>query len=337
MLCWGCPACSQLSLAMLPAASSPAARYSSESLLKLWLMHCDPAIGLLGSSLSQVLSWRRVLNSLKTIKLTWRSRKPSCLLTWPPGWRPSQLCPSSLRWHRSSASCCLIMPQRALTHTMQVHILARPYMHPLPLQQVMTPDLPQIGSEAPCLSRRCLAYSRRLSPILAGGGRAGSQLGQAHHRLCWRAEQLGVQLWDRMMARALESGVTRAAAGHRPGSPAHRARVRTWQALCALSPFLTAQRASAAFGAIWRCIEVGIGPTWALQCGSLEFLPGTSCEKLVCSSGDFHRCCCCVYLSRRLVLVCNIGFNACRLATWPPSDSIRRPSLSISCCGIPGF
>lgn len=76
------------------------------------------------------------------------------------------------------------------------------------------------------------------------------------------------------MARASESDEITGAAGHRPGSPAHRARVRTWQALCALSPFMTAQRARGAFGAIWRCIEVGMGLIWVPQCGSVEFLPG---------------------------------------------------------------
>ena len=76
----------------------------------------------------------------------------------------------------------------------------------------------------------------------------------------WDAEQLGLQLWARMMARALDGEDIKSATGHRPGSPAHRARVRTWQALCALSPFLTAQHARRAFDQIWRCVEVsGIG------------------------------------------------------------------------------
>ena len=59
------------------------------------------------------------------------------------------------------------------------------------------------------------------------------------------------------MARALEGDDTKSASGHRPGSLAHRARVRTWQALCALSPFLTKERVRGAFGAIWCCVEVG--------------------------------------------------------------------------------
>lgn len=59
------------------------------------------------------------------------------------------------------------------------------------------------------------------------------------------------------MARALEGDDTKSASGHRLGSLAHRARVRTWQALCALSPFLTKERVRGAFGAIWCCVEVG--------------------------------------------------------------------------------
>lgn len=62
-------------------------------------------------------------------------------------------------------------------------------------------------------------------------------------------------LWERMLARAVGDEV-RNAAGYRPGSPAHRMRVRTWQALTALSPFLTTHNAGAAFQSIWRCIEV---------------------------------------------------------------------------------
>ena len=76
------------------------------------------------------------------------------------------------------------------------------------------------------------------------------------------------------MARALVSDDPTNPSGHRPGSPAHRARVRTWQALCALLPFLTAQRARRAFDQTWQCIEVsGIEHrysvrtrTWQVHC-----------------------------------------------------------------------
>ena len=63
-------------------------------------------------------------------------------------------------------------------------------------------------------------------------------------------------LWERMLAHAVDGDEVRNAAGYRPGSPAHRARVRTWQALTALSPFLTTRHAGAAFQSIWRCIAV---------------------------------------------------------------------------------
>lgn len=80
------------------------------------------------------------------------------------------------------------------------------------------------------------------------------------------AGRLGVALWGRMMARALEGEQVRNAAGYRPGSPAHRARVRTWQALAALSPFLTTQEQTAdAFKAIWRCVEVCAPHCWSTK------------------------------------------------------------------------
>ena len=92
-----------------------------------------------------------------------------------------------------------------------------------------------------------------------------------------------------MMGRALDGGDARSASGHRPGSPTHRARVRTWQALCALSPFLKAQHARRAFDQIWQCIEVsGIG----LGCTAQEAdLVGILRTELSSESGPCHSPC----------------------------------------------
>ena len=70
------------------------------------------------------------------------------------------------------------------------------------------------------------------------------------------AGQLGIALWDRMTAHVLGGESPKDACKLRPGSPALRRRVRAWQALTALSPFLTPGRIRAAFELTWRCMGV---------------------------------------------------------------------------------
>ena len=82
------------------------------------------------------------------------------------------------------------------------------------------------------------------------------------------AGQLGIALWDRMTKHALDVKDLKGACKLRPGSTALCTRVHAWQALTALSPFLTPGRIQAAFKLTWHCMEVrGLAaPSWHLPC-----------------------------------------------------------------------
>ena len=80
------------------------------------------------------------------------------------------------------------------------------------------------------------------------------------------AVQLGIALWDRMTTYVLGGENAKDACKLRPGSAALRTRVRAWQALTAMSPFLAPGRIRAAFKLTWRCMEVRAlaAPSWHL-------------------------------------------------------------------------
>ena len=93
------------------------------------------------------------------------------------------------------------------------------------------------------------------------------------------AGQLGIALWDRMTEHALGGETLKDACKLRPGSPALRRRVRAWQALTALSPFLTSGRIHSAFELTWRCMGVRApsAPAWRLSFRACAHIAGEVC------------------------------------------------------------
>ena len=78
----------------------------------------------------------------------------------------------------------------------------------------------------------------------------------------------------------------------RPGSPALRRRVRAWQALTALLPFLTPGRIRAAFELTWHCMGVrGLAaPSWRLPFQARAYNAVGSCAVTLLSVGQIHAC-----------------------------------------------
>ena len=93
------------------------------------------------------------------------------------------------------------------------------------------------------------------------------------------AGQLGIALWDRMACHVLGGQDPKDACKLRPGSPALRRRVRAWQALTALSPFLTPGRIRAAFELTWRCMGVRApsASSWRLSLRACAHVAGDCC------------------------------------------------------------